>query len=222
MAWNSPRRAWSCSTPATRPGRRSRTPRCSWPTPARWWVRPDGGLNCRPAALTWRRRTRWSRTGSNWNALPPSRRGWSSRSDVWPPAWSLSWRCARTGCRQLRHGSRRCRPGPSYARERVGEARRGCELQARSAHMEAKNAMESYRIELERLATQQARLEQQERRLAAGLVSELEVRQNRLQTAQARLTALQARHAVVTSLLELRAATMVDLPGPYETVQVAR
>jgi len=108
------------------------------------------------------------------------------------------------------------------AREMVGEARRGFELQARSAHMEAKNAMESYRIELERLATQQARLEQQERRLAAGLVSELEVRQNRLQTAQARLTALQARHAVVTSLLELRAATMVDLPGPYETVQVAR
>ena len=101
------------------------------------------------------------------------------------------------------------------ATELVEEAERGFRLQARNAHIQAEGARETLEIERERLANARQRLEVQGARLDAGLISEVQYQQADLEALQAELALTSARHAFLTSLLQLQSNTLVELGDPY-------
>lgn len=95
--------------------------------------------------------------------------------------------------------------------ELVREAERGLELQLRSLYNQAESARERYQVEQQAYANAQEELAFAERRFEAGLIAEIELRERELQTAQAELAVLQAKHAYLGALLELQAATLNPL-----------
>ena len=99
------------------------------------------------------------------------------------------------------------------AQEGLREAQRGFDLQVRNLYASAQSAAEGYRIGLEALANADERLEGQRQRLESGLIPEIEYKQAELDNRQARLRALQARHAYLDALLELQAGTLLEIPG---------
>lgn len=96
----------------------------------------------------------------------------------------------------------------------VAEARRGFELQARNLVIQAQNAVQAYRVEQDNLANAQQRLRFQKERLDNGVIAQIQYDQAEVQAMQAELSAASARYAVVTSLLDLQAGTLVPLGGP--------
>ena len=99
------------------------------------------------------------------------------------------------------------------AQEGLREAQRGFDLQVRNLYASAQSAAEGYRIGLEALANADERLEGQRQRLESGLIPEIEYKQAELDNRQARLRALQARHAYLDALLELQAGALLGIPG---------
>ena len=95
----------------------------------------------------------------------------------------------------------------------VAEARRGLILQARSLRNRVDGALDRWDVarDAARIAAERTELERQ--RLEAGLISDIAFRQSELQREQAELARAQARHDLLTALLEFQAGTGIGLEG---------
>jgi outer membrane protein TolC len=105
----------------------------------------------------------------------------------------------------------RARSQRAQAEAGLAEAERGLGLQLRALRNAVANAIERDRVARDALGQAEERLAIEERRLEAGLVAELSVAQVRLGVDQARLTALQAEHALLLAWLDLEAGALLDL-----------
>lgn len=101
----------------------------------------------------------------------------------------------------------------SQAQESAKEAQRGLEIQARSLYNNAQSARETLVIRQSALDNALEREALEKQRLDAGLIAEINFKQTQLATQQARIGALQARHAYLNALLTLQAGTMTPLDG---------
>jgi len=101
----------------------------------------------------------------------------------------------------------------SQAAESLKEARRGLELQARSLFNQSATAAQTYRIQLDALNNALERESLEKQRLDAGLIAEIQFKQAQLSSFQARISAMQAKHNYLKSLLNLQAATLTPIEG---------
>ena len=104
--------------------------------------------------------------------------------------------------------------GLTNAQEGLQETRRSFRIQARNLYNAAESAQETYQVQQEALRNANERLETQRQRFEGGLIARIELSQAELSNLQAELQALGARYGYLTSLLDLQAGTMVELPGP--------
>ncbi len=101
----------------------------------------------------------------------------------------------------------------AQAREGLAEARRGLELQLRSLIDRVAAARDAVAVARDALDNARDRDDVDRSRLEAGLIAEIAYDQTRLATAQARLSAMQAEHDLLLSLLRLQSETGVPLEG---------
>ena len=97
------------------------------------------------------------------------------------------------------------------AQEFAKEARRGLELQARSLYNQASTASEALTIRRDALNNALEREALEKQRLDAGLIADINFKQTQLNTMQAQISALQAKHAYLSALLNLQAGTMTPV-----------
>ena len=93
------------------------------------------------------------------------------------------------------------------------ESTRAFELQLRDLVAQVRAARTTYEGAREAFLNAQARLQVQQNRLSAGLISELELRQAEVAASEAEYAALTARNSLITSLLALRAGSLLRLEG---------
>ncbi len=99
------------------------------------------------------------------------------------------------------------------AREGAREARRGLELQLRSLIDRIDAARDGVAQSRETLEAARDREAIERRRLDAGLIAEVQFDQTVLNTLQAELGAMQARHDLLAALFELQAQTGIAIEG---------
>ena len=93
------------------------------------------------------------------------------------------------------------------------ETARAFEVQLRDLVAQVRSARTTYEVARETLVNARARLMVQQNRLSAGLISELELRQAEVAASEAEYAALTARNDLLTSLLALRAGSLLRLEG---------